>query len=46
MVKSNTVAVEFYFGQGWQIAREFSHEKYNHAMLELAKSNEARSRQV
>src|SRR5215472_14376840 len=31
VVKSNIVAVEFYLGRGWQIAREFSHEKYHHA---------------
>ena len=41
VVKSNIVAVQFYLGRGWQIAREFSHEKYHHEMLELAKSNEA-----
>jgi hypothetical protein len=29
VVKSNTVAVQFYLGQGWQVAREFAHEKYN-----------------
>ena len=44
VVRSNIVAVEFYLRRGWQIAREFSHEKYQHAMLELAKSNEPRSR--
>jgi hypothetical protein len=33
-----SVAVQFYLGHGWQIAREFAHEKYHHAMLELAKS--------
>jgi|ERR1700739_67787 ribosomal protein S18 acetylase RimI-like enzyme len=44
VVKSNTVAVQFYLGHGWQIAREFTHEKYHHAMLELAKPNEVRSR--
>jgi len=44
VVKSNTVAVQFYLGQGWQVEREFAHEKYNHAMLELAKSNQARQR--
>jgi ribosomal protein S18 acetylase RimI-like enzyme len=38
VVRSNSVAVEFYRGQGWQIAREFPHEKYDHAMLEMAKS--------
>jgi hypothetical protein len=29
--------VEFYLSHGWQIAREFAHEKYDHPMLELAK---------
>jgi hypothetical protein len=29
--------VQFYLEQGWQIAREFAHLKYHHAMLELAK---------
>jgi len=38
VVRSNAVAVQFYLKQGWQIAREFAHEKYHHAMLELAKS--------
>jgi GNAT superfamily N-acetyltransferase len=38
VVRSNAVAVQFYLHQGWQIAREFAHEKYHHAMLELAKS--------
>jgi len=38
VVRSNAVAVQFYLGQGWQIAREFAHEKYHHAMLEMAKS--------
>ena len=38
VVKSNTVAVQFYLSKGWQIAREFSHENYHHAMLEMAKS--------
>lgn len=42
VVKSNTVAVQFYLGQGWQIAREFSREKYHHAMLELAGQTELR----
>ncbi|HVN18116.1 MAG TPA: GNAT family N-acetyltransferase [Dongiaceae bacterium] len=37
VVRSNAVAVQFYLKQGWQIAREFAHEKYHHAMLELAK---------
>ena len=38
VVKSNTIAVRFYLSKGWQIAREFAHEKYHHAMLEMAKS--------
>ena len=38
VVKSNLVAVQFYCRQGWQIAREFAHEKYHHPMLEMAKS--------
>jgi ribosomal protein S18 acetylase RimI-like enzyme len=38
VVRSNAVAVKFYLSQGWQIAREFAHEKYHHAMLEMAKS--------
>ena len=37
VVRSNAVAVEFYLSHGWQIAREFAHEKYDHPMLELAK---------
>ena len=44
VVKSNRVAVEFYLGQGWHVVREFAHEKYHHAMLELAKSTNARLR--
>ena len=38
VVRSNVVAVKFYLSQGWQIAREFAHEKYHHPMLELVKS--------
>jgi|ERR1700685_2080009 ribosomal protein S18 acetylase RimI-like enzyme len=38
VVKSNLVAVQFYSRQGWRIAREFAHEKYDHPMLEMAKS--------
>ena len=38
VVQSNAVAVQFYLNQGWQITREFAHEEYHHAMLELAKS--------
>jgi ribosomal protein S18 acetylase RimI-like enzyme len=38
VVRSNAVAVQFYLSQGWRIAREFAHEKYHHAMLEMARS--------
>ena len=38
VVKSNLAAIHFYLRQGWQIAREFPHEKYHHPMLEMAKS--------
>jgi len=38
VVKSNLIAVQFYRRQGWQIAREFAHEKYHHPMLEMAKA--------
>lgn len=39
VVKSNTVAVQFYLQQGWNIGREFPHERFNHLMLEMVKSN-------
>jgi|SRR5580704_14030618 ribosomal protein S18 acetylase RimI-like enzyme len=39
VVRSNAVAVRFYLSQGWQITREFAHEKYQHAMLEMSKSS-------
>jgi len=38
VVKSNPVAIQFYLRQGWQIAREFAHEKYHHPMLDMVKS--------
>jgi ribosomal protein S18 acetylase RimI-like enzyme len=38
VVKSNGRAVQFYLRQGWEVAREFPHEKFHHAMLELVKS--------
>lgn len=38
VVRSNTIAVQFYLAHGWQIAREFAHEKYGHTMLEMARS--------
>jgi hypothetical protein len=37
-VKSNLVAVRFYSHLGWRVVREFAHEKYQHSMLEMAKS--------
>jgi ribosomal protein S18 acetylase RimI-like enzyme len=37
VVRSNVAAVEFYLSRGWQVAREFAHEKYHHLMLEMAK---------
>jgi ribosomal protein S18 acetylase RimI-like enzyme len=40
VVKSNARAVQFYLRRGWEIAREFQHEKFNHAMLEMVKSNQ------
>src|SRR5258708_39428278 len=43
VVRSNAVAVQFYLGQGWQIAREFAHEKYHHAILEMVNSLPERS---
>lgn len=46
VVRSNELAVHFYLGHGWQIAREFAHEKYHHPMLELAKSSPGRSSSV
>jgi ribosomal protein S18 acetylase RimI-like enzyme len=43
VVKSNIGAVQFYIQQGWRIAREFPHEKYLHAMLEMVKSHQTDS---
>ena len=40
VVKSNTVAVQFYLQQGWQIGREFPHEKFHHEMFEMVKSDQ------
>lgn len=39
VVKSNTRPVQFYQSQGWNIHREFPHEKYGHEMYEMRKSN-------
>lgn len=38
-VKSNLRAVQFYQSLGWKVYREFSHEKFGHAMFEMTKSN-------
>lgn len=40
VVKSNAGAVQFYHTQGWRVHREFPHEKFGHAMLEMIKSGE------
>ena len=38
VVESNTPAVRFYQSQGWNVHREFPHEKFGHAMYEMTKS--------
>jgi ribosomal protein S18 acetylase RimI-like enzyme len=38
VVQSNTAAIKFYHRQGWQISREFPHEKFPITMLEMVKS--------
>jgi ribosomal protein S18 acetylase RimI-like enzyme len=37
VLQANTAAVKFYQRQGWQIAREFPHEKFPVTMLEMMK---------
>jgi ribosomal protein S18 acetylase RimI-like enzyme len=37
VVQSNTRAVQFYESQGWQVHREFPHEKFGHPMYEMRK---------
>lgn len=37
VVKSNVVAVHFYESHGWNVHREFPHEKFGHRMFEMAK---------
>jgi len=44
VVKSNTVAVRFYQSQGWEVHREFPHEKFGHAMFEMIKSADVAGR--
>jgi ribosomal protein S18 acetylase RimI-like enzyme len=39
VVKSNTRAVRFYETNGWEVHREFAHEKFKHAMYEMRKHN-------
>jgi len=38
VVKSNTRAIHFYQSQGWQVHREFPHEKFGHPMFEMTKT--------
>jgi len=38
VVQSNAAAIAFYHKHGWQIAREFPHEKFPVMMLEMFKS--------
>jgi ribosomal protein S18 acetylase RimI-like enzyme len=38
VVKSNRRAVRFYESQGWEVHREFPHEKYGHAMFDMRKA--------
>ncbi len=38
VVKSNTRAVDFYQHHGWNIQREFPHEKFGHRMFEMTKT--------
>ena len=38
VVKSNTAAIEFNHRHGWQIAREFLHEKFPITTVEMFKS--------
>lgn len=40
VVKSNSRAVYFYESHGWTVRREFPHEKFGHAMLEMTKSDQ------
>jgi ribosomal protein S18 acetylase RimI-like enzyme len=40
VVKSNIRAVHFYESHGWRVGREFPHEKFGHAMLEMTKSDQ------
>jgi GNAT superfamily N-acetyltransferase len=37
VAQSNAAAIEFYRNRGWRIAREFSHERFPIAMLEMFK---------
>jgi ribosomal protein S18 acetylase RimI-like enzyme len=38
VVQSNATAIRFYHKHGWQIAREFPHEKFSVVVLEMFKS--------
>ena len=41
VVQTNLRAVHFYESQGWQVHREFLHQKFGHAMFEMTKSDGA-----
>jgi ribosomal protein S18 acetylase RimI-like enzyme len=38
VLKSNAAAIKFYHRQGWQIGREFPHERFPVTVLEMVKS--------
>jgi ribosomal protein S18 acetylase RimI-like enzyme len=38
VLKSNTAAIRFYHQNGWQICREFPHERFPVTMLEMVKT--------
>lgn len=40
VVKSNIRAVHFYESHGWTVRREFPHEKFDHTMFEMTKSDQ------
>ncbi len=43
VVQSNSSAVNFYLRNGWQVAREFPHEKLPVTMLEMTKASPQQS---
>lgn len=40
VVKSNTMAINFYLQRGWRIEREFPNERLPITMLEMVKSSQ------